>query len=268
VLLDGEDVYAKRGKDLMKLRKNLQMMFQDPYGSLDPRMRVASILREPLAIHKIGSRKEQEQRSIELMGEVGLPRTALERFAHEFSGGQRQRIGLARALTLNPKVIVADEPVSALDVSIRSQVLNLMKRLQSVHDMAYLVISHDLAVVKYLADRIGVMYLGKLVEVAPGEELYARPAHPYTDGLIKTIPLPDPRGERSKKEVGIRGELPSPIHPPSGCRFRTRCPRAEEICAQEEPLLREFGEGHTAACHFPLIEPVKLRPTRASTASS
>jgi oligopeptide/dipeptide ABC transporter ATP-binding protein len=268
VLLDGQDVYAKRGKELVKLRKNLQMMFQDPYGSLDPRMRVASILREPLAIHKIGTRKEQEQRSIELMGEVGLPKTALERFAHEFSGGQRQRIGLARALTLNPKVIVADEPVSALDVSIRSQVLNLMKRLQGVHDMAYLVISHDLAVVKYLADRIGVMYLGKIVEVASGEDLYANPAHPYTDGLIKTIPLPDPRGERSKKDVGIKGELPSPIHPPSGCRFRTRCPRAQELCAQEEPVMRDFGVGHTAACHFPLIEPVQLLASKGSTQSS
>jgi oligopeptide/dipeptide ABC transporter ATP-binding protein len=181
---------------------------------------------------------------------------ALERYPHEFSGGQRQRIALARTLMLEPKVIVADEPVSALDVSIRSQVLNLMKRLQSEHGMASIVISHDLAVVKYLADRIGVMYLGKIVELGSGDDIYRRPAHPYTDALIKTIPIPDPGAEKSKREVGIRGELPSPIHPPSGCRFRTRCPRAGEICAAEEPPLRSFGPGHEAACHFPLQTPV------------
>jgi peptide/nickel transport system ATP-binding protein len=256
VLLAGDDIFARRGRDLSRSRRDLQMMFQDPYGSLDPRMRVAAILREPLAIQHVGTRKSQQTRAAELLAEVGLPLGALERFPHEFSGGQRQRIGLARAISLNPKVIVADEPVSALDVSIRSQVLNLMKRLQASHDMAYLVISHDLAVVKYLADRIGVMYLGKLVELAPGPEIYARPAHPYTKGLIDTIPLPDPRGERAKVEVGIRGELPSPVDPPTGCRFRTRCPRAEQRCADEEPPLRSFGIDHRAACHFPLIEPV------------
>ncbi|HWF35817.1 MAG TPA: ABC transporter ATP-binding protein, partial [Solirubrobacteraceae bacterium] len=166
-----------------------------------------------------------------------------------------QRIGLARALTLNPRVIVADEPVSALDVSIRAQVLNLMKRLQADHGLTYIVISHDLAVVKYLADRIGVMYLGKLVETGSGEDIYKRPAHPYTDALIKTIPLPDPDAERSKDDTGIRGELPSPVNPPSGCRFRTRCPRAQQRCADEVPELRRFGPGHRAACHFPLQSP-------------
>jgi peptide/nickel transport system ATP-binding protein len=270
VLLNGEDIFARRGRDLARRRRDLQMMFQDPYGSLDPRMRVGAILSEPLAIHRSGTRKERNARVAELLAEVGLPRGALERFPHEFSGGQRQRIGLARALTLNPKVIVADEPVSALDVSIRSQVLNLMKRLQASHDMAYVVISHDLAVVKYLADRIGVMYLGKLVEQAPGSVIYSQPAHPYTDGLIKTIPLPDPRSEREKADVVIKGELPSPVNLPSGCRFRTRCPRAEQRCADEEPPLRSFGPGHIAACHFPLIDPVvelsSKRPANAGQA--
>jgi peptide/nickel transport system ATP-binding protein len=200
----------------------------------------------------IGSQKEQQERVFELLGEVGLPRNAVERYPHEFSGGQRQRIGLARALTLNPKVIVADEPVSALDVSIRAQVLNLMKRVQADHGMSFVVISHDLAVVKYLADHIGVMYLGKLVELGSGDDIYQRAAHPYTAGLIATVPTPDPDVEKAKTKVGVRGELPSPINPPSGCRFRTRCPLAQEICAEEEPQLRAFGPGHVAACHFPL----------------
>src|SRR5581483_9058694 len=181
----------------------------------------------------------------------GLPANALERYPHEFSGGQRQRIALARALMLEPKVLVADEPVSALDVSIRSQVLNLMKRLQAEHQMASVVISHDLAVVKYLADRIGVMYLGKIVELGTGDAIYTRPAHPYTEALIEAIPVPDPVAERAKQHVAIKGDLPSPIDPPSGCRFRTRCPRAADLCAQEEPKLRSFGPGHQAACHFP-----------------
>jgi oligopeptide/dipeptide ABC transporter ATP-binding protein len=254
ITLDGDDVFARHGRGLRRARRDLQMMFQDPYASLDPRMRVHAILREPLDIQGVGSRREREQRIARLLGEVGLPLNALERYPHEFSGGQRQRIGLARALMLEPKVIVADEPVSALDVSIRSQVLNLMKRLQAEHGMATVVISHDLAVVKYLADRIGVMYLGKLVELGTGEDIYRRAAHPYTDALIKTIPLPDPAAEKAKTEVGIRGELPSSINPPSGCRFRTRCPRAAERCAQEEPLLRAFSPTHQAACHFPLQE--------------
>jgi oligopeptide/dipeptide ABC transporter ATP-binding protein len=218
-------------------------------------MRVQTILREPLAIQKLGRRKEQDQKIRQMLDEVGLPQNALERYPHEFSGGQRQRIALARALMLEPKVIVADEPVSALDVSIRSQVLNLMKRLQAEHQRASVVISHDLAVVKYLADRIAVMYLGKVVELGTGDDIYRRPAHPYTEALIKTIPVPDPAAERAKTDVGIRGELPSPIDPPSGCRFRTRCPRAQALCAEEEPLLRPFGPTQHAACHFPLREP-------------
>ncbi len=252
VLLKGQDVAKMSGEKLRRYRRDLQLMFQDPYSSLDPRMRVGAIVREPLAIQKIGSAKEQQNRVYELLDEVGLPRNAVERYPHEFSGGQRQRIGLARALTLNPRVIVADEPVSALDVSIRAQVLNLMKRLQADHQLTYVVISHDLAVVKYVADKIGVMYLGKLVELGSGDDIYQRAAHPYTAGLIATIPVPDPKIAKAKVGVGIRGELPSPINPPSGCRFRTRCPFAQDRCAEEEPLLRSFGPGHLAACHFPL----------------
>jgi peptide/nickel transport system ATP-binding protein len=255
ISLDGREVFKLRGRDLRRGRRDLQMMFQDPYASLDPRMRVSAILREPLIVQGVGSAKDQRQRIGKMLGEVGLPINALERYPHEFSGGQRQRIGLARALMLEPKVIVADEPVSALDVSIRSQVLNLMKRLQAEYRMASVVISHDLAVVKYLADRIGVMYLGKLVEVGSGDDIYLRAAHPYTEALIKTIPVPDPAAEKAKTEVGIRGELPSPIDPPSGCRFRTRCPRAQSLCAEVEPPLRAFGVNHRAACHFPLQTP-------------
>jgi oligopeptide/dipeptide ABC transporter ATP-binding protein len=255
VRLDGDSVGKMRSRELRRRRRDLQMMFQDPYASLDPRMRVGSILAEPLIIQGVGDRRERRARVAELLGEVGLPASSVERFPHEFSGGQRQRIGLARALILNPSLIVADEPVSALDVSIRSQVLNLMKRLQAEHNLTFVVISHDLAVVKYLADRIGVMYLGRLVETGSGDDIYNRPAHPYTAGLLAAVPIPDPRIERAKDDVGVRGELPSPINPPSGCRFRTRCPRAQQKCADETPELRSFGLGHAAACHFPLIDP-------------
>jgi oligopeptide/dipeptide ABC transporter ATP-binding protein len=252
VLLGGRDISALGRGELRRQRRDMQLMFQDPYSSLDPRMRVGSIIREPLAIQHVGTGRQQQQRVFELLDEVGLPRSAVERYPHEFSGGQRQRIGLARALTLSPKLIVADEPVSALDVSIRAQVLNLMKRLQADHGLTYIVISHDLAVVKYMADRIGVMYLGKLVELGPADDIYQRAAHPYTAGLIATIPVPDPAQAKAGQGAGVKGELPSPVTPPSGCRFRTRCPYAQELCAQEEPGLRAFGPGHVAACHFPL----------------
>ncbi len=268
IALDGREVFRLRGRTLRTARRDLQMMFQDPYASLDPRMRVHALLREPLVIQKIGGAKEQDQKIRQLLDQVGLPQNALERYPHEFSGGQRQRIALARALILEPKVIVADEPVSALDVSIRSQVLNLMKRLQAEHQRASVVISHDLAVVKYLSDRIAVMYLGKVVELGTGDDIYERPVHPYTDALIKTIPVPDPATERAKTEVGIRGELPSPIDPPSGCRFRTRCPRAQGLCAEVEPLLRRFGSTHEGACHFPLREPDATQATGAVTADA
>jgi oligopeptide/dipeptide ABC transporter ATP-binding protein len=250
--IEGEDITKMSRKALRAKRRDFQLMFQDPYASLDPRMRVGRILREPLAIQHLGNRAEQGESVLTLLADVGLPEYAVDRYAHEFSGGQRQRIGLARALALNPKLVVADEPVSALDVSIRSQVLNLMKRLQSEHDLTYIVISHDLAVVKYLADSIGVMYLGKIVEIGPSEAIYEQPAHPYTARLIEAIPLPSPELERSKNGKVVRGELPSAINPPSGCRFRTRCDRATELCAEEEPPLRLFGPAHQAACHFPL----------------
>jgi len=266
IALEDREVFRLHGRALRKARRDLQMMFQDPYASLDPRMRVQTILREPLQIQNIGSRKEQDERIVRLLEEVGLPRNALERYPHEFSGGQRQRIALARALMLEPKVLVADEPVSALDVSIRSQVLNLMKRLQAERDMASLVISHDLAVVKYLADRIGVMYLGKLVELGSGDDIYYRPAHPYTDALIKAVPLPDPSLERAKSGVSVKGELPSAVFPPSGCRFRTRCPRAQALCSEVEPALRQFGPGHRAACHFPL-QPALEKDAEAEASS-
>jgi peptide/nickel transport system ATP-binding protein len=255
VTLAGLNVSKLHGAELRRKRRDLQLMFQDPHSSLDPRMRVGSIIGEPLAVQHLGSKRAQRDRVFELLTEVGLPRNAVERYPHEFSGGQRQRIGLARALTLNPRLIVADEPVSALDVSIRAQVLNLMKRLQASHGLTYVVISHDLAVVKYMAERIGVMYLGKLVELGSAQDIYERAAHPYTAGLIATIPVPKPSVERAKKGAAIRGELPSPVNPPSGCRFRTRCQFAQEICAAEEPRLRSFGPGHVAACHFPLQTP-------------
>jgi oligopeptide/dipeptide ABC transporter ATP-binding protein len=229
-------------------------------------MRVSSILKEPLQIQGIGTAKEREQKIRDTLGEVGLPGNAMDRDPHEFSGGQRQRIALARAVMLEPKVMVADEPVSALDVSIRSQVLNLMKRLQAEHGLASVVISHDLAVVKYLSDRIGVMYLGKLVEIGTGEDIYRRPAHPYTEALIKTIPVPDPVAEKAKREAGIRGELPSPLNPPSGCRFRTRCPQAQDLCAEQEPPLRAFSSSHEAACHFPLQTPLEMAVANGGSA--
>jgi len=258
IALGDVDVTALRGGELRRKRRDLQLMFQDPHASLDPRMRVGAIIGEPLAIQNLGSRRQQRDRVFELLGEVGLPRNAVERYPHEFSGGQRQRIGLARALTMNPRLIVADEPVSALDVSIRAQVLNLMKRLQQTHGLTYVVISHDLAVVKYMADRIGVMYLGKLVELGSADDIYQRAAHPYTAGLIAAIPVPDPSVERAKDGAAIKGELPSPVNPPSGCRFRTRCPFAQEKCAVEEPVLRSFGPEHVAACHFPLQTPADV----------
>ncbi len=262
---------ATQGVALKRHRKDVQLMFQDPYASLDPRMRVGSILREPLNAQKIGDKRQRTARIRQLLEEVGLPGRALGLYPHEFSGGQRQRIGLARALTVEPRLVVADEPVSALDVSIQSQILNLMWRLQTERELSYVLISHDLSVVRYLADRVGVMYLGKLVEVGPVTDVYGHSAHPYTAGLLEAVPIPDPakRGTRVPK---VRGELPSPANPPSGCRFRTRCSRAQEICAHEEPFLRPFGHlGHLAACHFPLVEPLAVgqgagaEPAAAST---
>ena len=270
VLFDGVDLGSMKGGDLRNLRRDLQLMFQDPYASLDPRMRVKEIISEPLDIAGRGTPAERLQTVHRLLDEVGLAHDAIGRYPHEFSGGQRQRIGLARALALNPQVIVADEPVSALDVSIRSQILNLMKRLQGSHGLTYIVISHDLSVVRYLADRIGVMYLGKLVEIGTGDDIYTRPAHPYTAGLLEAIPVPNPEVARAKeRKVAVRGELPSPLNPPSGCRFRTRCPRAQDLCAEEVPPLRSFGGEHLAACHFPLQTPAEEQaPERGGAAAA
>jgi peptide/nickel transport system ATP-binding protein len=250
------DLVRSHGREYRRQRRQIQYMFQDSYASLDPRMRAGAILQEPLVVQGIGSRPERRKRVEEMLEHVGLPRTAAERYPHEFSGGQRQRLGFARALMLSPQLIVADEPVSALDVSIQAQILNMMRDLQRELGLTYMFISHDLAVVRYVSSRIGVMYLGKLVEIGDADEVYLRSAHPYTKGLLDSAPVADPETEQAKVKSGVSGELPSAIHPPSGCRFRTRCPLAQEICAEVEPPLRPFpGTGHLAACHFPLQNP-------------
>ncbi|MER7842524.1 ABC transporter ATP-binding protein [Kitasatospora sp. NPDC096077] len=253
LVFDGRDLTLVPRAERRRLRRDVQLMFQDSYAAMNPRMPVQSIMREPLDIHRVDGQADRDRRIREIFDLVGLPLSALERYPHEFSGGQRQRIGLARALTLSPRLIVADEPVSALDVSIQSQVLNLMRDLQGELGLSYLFISHDLSVVRYLSDRIGVMYLGKLVEIGPAPSVYARPVHHYTRGLLDTVPVADPVVERAKSSRGVAGELPSAIDPPSGCRFRTRCPAAQQICAEAEPPLTAFGpDDHLAACHFPL----------------
>jgi peptide/nickel transport system ATP-binding protein len=265
----GRDLSKSSGRQYRKERRDIQLMFQDAYASLDPRMRAGSVLAEPLVVQGIGSRAERQKRVAEMLDHVGLPRSATERYPHEFSGGQRQRLGFARALILSPKLIVADEPVSALDVSIQSQILNMMRDLQRDFGLTYLFISHDLAVVRYLSSQIGVMYLGKLVEIGGADEVYLRPAHPYTKGLLDSAPVADPGAEQAKVKAGITGELPSAIHPPSGCRFRTRCPLAQDLCAEVEPPLRPFpGTGHMAACHYPL-QPALMaeNPSSAATAA-
>ncbi|MGV9881354.1 ABC transporter ATP-binding protein [Streptomyces sp. NPDC003006] len=237
-------------------RRRVQLMFQDSTAAMDPRMRVGEILREPLVIQGVGSRAEQQELVAELLDAVGLPRGAVHRYPHEFSGGQRQRLGLARALTLSPDLVVTDEPVSALDVSVQAQILNLMRKLQRERGLTYLFISHDLAVVRHLADTVGVMYLGKLVESGPAEEVYERPLHPYTRGLLDTVNLPDPDAASGMRHTPLKGETPSAAKPPSGCRFRTRCPLAQDVCATTEPpVSTPNGEGHQVACHFPPASP-------------
>ena len=266
VLFGSKDLAKSSGRQYRRERRDIQYMFQDSYASLDPRMRAGSILREPLIVQGMGSRKEQQAKIVEMLGKVGLPASWTERYPHEFSGGQRQRLGFARALLLNPQLIVADEPVSALDVSVQAQVLNMMRDLQKELGLTYMFISHDLSVVRYLSNHIGVMYLGKLVEIGTADEVYLRPAHPYTKGLIESAPTADPETERSKVHEGITGELPSAMHPPTGCRFRTRCPIAQEICATKEPELKPYGVStRMAACHFALQPPVEA--TQAPVAS-
>jgi oligopeptide transport system ATP-binding protein len=237
-------------KNIRQFRKNMAIVFQDPYSSLDPRMTVGDIIGEPLDVHKTyKTRHERKDRIVELMETVGLSNEHANRYPHEFSGGQRQRIGIARALALNPKFIVCDEPVSALDVSIQAQIINMFEELQDKFQLAYLFIAHDLSVVKHISNRIAVMYLGKIVELASSDELINNPLHPYTKSLISAVPVPDPNTASSKKRIILQGDIPSPMNAPSGCAFRTRCPKATEICAKVCPMLQERSPGHIVACH-------------------
>jgi len=250
-LFEGKDIYKMKAEELRNLRKEMQIVFQDPYASLNPRMKVVDLIGEPLITHGIVNRAEKEKRVRELMTLVGLRESYMNRFPHQFSGGQRQRIGIARALALNPKLIVCDEPVSALDVSIQSQILNLLQDLQEELGLTYLFISHDLSVVKHISDRICVMFLGKVCELGPTKDIYANPIHPYTKFLIDALPKPNPHLRDQKGEL-LQGDIPSPINPPPGCRFHTRCPYAEDICKKMEPELKEIGT-RVVACHFPLV---------------
>ncbi|TLS50385.1 ATP-binding cassette domain-containing protein [Paenibacillus antri] len=251
VKFEGTNIYSLRGSKMKALRRNMQMIFQDPYASLNPRMTVTDIIGEALDVHKlVGSRAERKKRVEELLDLVGLNPDHATRYPHEFSGGQRQRIGIARALAVDPKFIVCDEPISALDVSIQAQVVNLLMKLQKQFGLTYLFIAHDLAMVKHISDRVAVMYLGKMVELTTSEELYANPMHPYTKALLSAIPIPDPEIEASRERIVLKGDIPSPINPPSGCHFRTRCPAATEKCAKEAPAFVETKPGHWTACHY------------------
>ncbi|MFF6836240.1 oligopeptide/dipeptide ABC transporter ATP-binding protein [Streptomyces sp. NPDC012438] len=252
IVLDGTDLAKLPDEEMRRFRRRLQMVFQDPLGSLNPRQNIESILSEGMAAHGIGANQDERRERIkEILARVGLPANALSRYPHEFSGGQRQRIGIARALVLEPDVIICDEPVSALDVSIQAQVINLLEELQEQLGLTYLVIAHDLAVVRHISDVIGVMYLGALVEEAPSDALYAAPKHPYTKALMSAVPVPDPEVEDRRERILLRGDLPSPANPPTGCRFHTRCPWKQETrCATERPELVDLGDGHKVACHF------------------
>ncbi len=243
-----QDIFQKKGKELKKMREEIQMVFQDPYSSLNPRKRIGNTLEEPLLIHSIGDKKDHTNRVMDIMGKVGLQADHYYRYPHEFSGGQRQRIGLARALIANPKLVICDEPVSALDVSIQSQIINLMQEIQEEYRLTYLFIAHDISVVRHISDRIGVMYLGKMMEEATTDELFANPLHPYTKALLSSVPIPNPKRKREK--IQLKGELPSPLNPPTGCVFHTRCPFAMERCKQEIPLKLQVNDKHIVACHL------------------
>ncbi len=251
IIFDGQDLAKMEGEPLREMRRRAQMVFQDPYASLNPRFTIGSLIAEPMHIYKIANKQEIRERTAELLRVVGLRPEYIDRYPHEFSGGQRQRIAVARALSINPEFVIADEPVSALDVSVRAQVLNLLGRLQEQFNLTYLFVSHDLSVVRHVADRIAVMYLGKIVELADCDELYVAPKHPYTKALLSAVPIPDPAIEKKRHRIILSGDLPSPINIPSGCRFHTRCPMAQSICREVEPAFEaKEGHEHYAACHF------------------
>ena len=249
VVFEGKDLTITKGEELRKMRKRMQMIFQDPYASLNPRMTVGSIIGEPLEVHGIGSSKKDRQERVQaLLKTVGLNPVFVNRYPHEFSGGQRQRIGIARALAVNPAFVVCDEPISALDVSIQAQIINLLEDLQDELGLTYLFIAHDLSVVRHISDRIAVMYLGKIVELADRDELYENPKHPYTQALLSAVPIPDPEIESRRQRIILEGDVPSPANPPKGCHFCTRCPRVMDICRENEPPFKDYGGGHYAAC--------------------
>lgn len=250
VLFKGENIYHKNSKQMLKIRREMQMIFQDPYASINPRMTCGDVIGEAIDIHNLARGKVRQERIYELLNLVGLNKEHANRFAHEFSGGQRQRIGIARALAVQPEFVICDEPISALDVSIQAQVVNLLEDLQKDLGLTYLFIAHDLAMVKHISNRIAVMYLGKIVELSESNELYKHPLHPYTQALLSAIPIPDPKVESSRQRIILEGDVPSPINPPSGCHFRTRCQFAKPECAEIEPVLREARYGHFVSCHI------------------
>ena len=269
IIFEGEDIAQRKGDDLKALRREMQMIFQDPYSSLNPRKSVGSIIADPFVIHGLHKNEgERKKRVQQLMDRVGLNPEHYNRYPHEFSGGQRQRIGVARAIALEPKVLVADEPVSALDVSIQAQVLNLLRALQREMGLTLIFIAHDLSVVRHMCDRVAVMYLGKVVELAPSQALYSYPRHPYTGALLSAVPVPDPTTARHQRQL-LTGDVPSPANPPSACRFHTRCPKAQELCSKDEPPLEDKGGATVAACHYPLSreEVAKNLPMALSAAA-
>jgi peptide/nickel transport system ATP-binding protein/oligopeptide transport system ATP-binding protein len=267
IKVDGHEIANLSRKELKPLRREVQMIFQDPYSSLNPRKTVGAIISEPFVIHGLKKGEGERKRAVQdLMEQVGLNPEHYNRYPHEFSGGQRQRIGVARALALQPKMIIADEPVSALDVSIQAQILNLLRDLQREYDLTLVLISHDLSVVRHMCDRVAVMYLGKMVEVADSDVLYAHPRHPYTGALLSAVPVPDPQLAARKQRAVPGGDVPSPTNPPPACRFHTRCPKMQQVCAEQEPLLELKGERDLAACHFPLTQEEAAERTGTSTA--